>query len=311
MQYVKKENRKKPTQPIGITEEELYQYAELYAKPVYDYSLNVLKEEFEAKYNTSSKMKLSELKSKKRFREKLEERDIGKNPSNILDIVRGTMSFDSVENLLDFIAFTLSFKFQPKHFDKFPNAKVKKHLQSNTLDMPVANFYLSNGFNFDINDDNKDAILKKYPFLSNEAHVKKNNYMDFKFYMYIPIPTFEDSVGLKKMNDFICCEVIATINDFLNQYDKTHDLYELTRKFEPLSTDDVDPKTFCSVISALSTTIHIDNVINGYNEAHPDSLHLKPYKDDKDSRLSILNSVQNSITLSNAICGIRNYQKGR
>ena len=51
MQYVKKENRKKPTQPIGITEEELYQYAELYAKPVYDYSLNVLKEEFEAKYN--------------------------------------------------------------------------------------------------------------------------------------------------------------------------------------------------------------------------------------------------------------------
>lgn len=287
----------KPKQPDGVDLGVLYNYAS-YVKSVYDYSLQFLLDEFYSVFGKRGTFKSADLKKEKRAREKLEEDDV-KTPDNLLDIVRGTVYFSSVEELLDFIKFTQSFEFKKKNFYKMEDNVVKKLI----TDVPVVNSFVRNSFNFDLND----YVKNKYPFLKKSSNPNKRNYMDFKFYICIPVPSvINDLSG----DTFMFTEVIATLDCFKNVSDKTHNLYEAKRSFTSSDSDDIKKEDFLIAMESLICGINVD-AIEEYNNLHPDGIQISSYKDNKDLRLKILNSLGSSVTLTSAICNVRNLNKGR
>ncbi len=281
----------KPKQPDGVDLEVLYNYAS-YVKSVYDYSLQFLLDEFYSVFGKRGTFKSADLKKEKRAREKLEEDDV-KTPDNLLDIVRGTVYFSSVEELLDFIKFTQSFEFKKKNFYKMEDNVVKKLI----TDVPVVNSFVRNSFNFDLND----YVKNKYLFLKKPSNPNKRNYMDFKFYICIPVPSvINDLSG----DTFMFTEVIATLDCFKNVSDKTHNLYEAKRSFKYSPDDDLSEDTFLTAMDALIRSMYID-AIEEYNNSHSLGIKIHPYNDNKDLRLKILNDLGSSITLTKAICSAR------
>ena len=288
----------KPKQPDGVSLENLYSYA-VYVKYIYDYTLQFLLDEFYYAYNKKGTFKSTSLKKRERAEEKLGEDDMNKDVGNLLDIVRGTVHFPSLEELLDFIYFTQNFEFDIKDFYKMHNKQVKKLM----TDVPVINKLVRNSFNFDVNATMKN----KYSFLKNPADLNTRNYMDFKFYICIPVPNIENNL---KEDTFMFTEVIATLDDFVPISEKTHNLYEVKRSFKPSKDDDIKKDSFMKAMDALICGINV-GAIEEYNKSHAFGIQILPYQDNEKSRLKVLNDLETSITLTNAICNVRNINEGR
>ena len=299
MNFVTKDNRNKPAQPLGISVDGLFGYAQ-YSKPVFDELLRILVDSFTTSQNRKCKLILPPLKTKERVLEKLEDDDIEGKPSNILDVVRATVSLPSVEDLLEFINYSINFNFKKSDFKNMQNKNVYSLMQS----VPSANVFVTNAFLLDIDDD----IKEKYPFLKKTPEIKKSNYMDFKFYTYIPIPKLSDTV---KNEEYMLCEVIATLDDFTKVYNRTHAILEGFRTFEHTDNDDVSEDIFSKAMIHILKRIHVDDVIEKYNKKHPNGIKILPYADDKEVSVNFLNSVSPSQTITDALCGVRKLRNGK
>lgn len=335
------DSKRKPMQPENISVDDLYDFAE-YAAPIFEYSLNLFKKKFERKTGIQCNVTMGPQKERKRVEDKLKEADIAGNPSNVLDILRATVTVEKIEDLLEFLNFTKNLKFTKNDFDvnnfdknilenikkritkdvKHKNAQnyynqklsqeemdliigkevilAKKRIMINCEkmeDLPTPNVAISNSFSFETNNQ----LKQKYPFLNTKPRVKNSNYMDFKFYVCIPIPAF----GITKDKDYMICEVIATLNCFDKVYDKTHWLLEKTRSFEPKAKDDVEPDTFKRTFDVLTCSMYVDDVIAEYNKKYPNNIQLIPHNDNKELREDILNKVSGSVTITKALLGCR------
>lgn len=339
MANIKFGKRGKPIQPENISVEDLFENG-VYSKVIFDYVLLILKEKFEKTHNTKLHTTMVPLKTPNRVKEKLKEDDI-ENASDILDIVRATVSLKTVEELLEFLQFistnpidrnsfeeeydftkpsfsdkTISYNYEKKDENdqpitntdgklvleethqtdlivkKFNNIKQKGLITK----LPETNVHIKNAFHLDTTPE----LIEKYKFLS-KFSVKDSNYMDFKFYIYIPIPSLED----KSVNDYMICEVIATLDCFYHVGAKTHVIFEALRTFQHFKEDDIEPDTLILALNALLRGIHVDDVITKYNEEHKDSIKILPYKDNKKLREDILNNVDSSFTFTKLLCGCR------
>ncbi len=328
---------KKPMQPENISVDGLYDYAD-YASLLFEYSINLFKKKFEKLSGKSCNLFIGPMKDRKRVDEKLNETDI-ESPSDILDILRATVTLKTVEDLLDFLKYTKTFFFTKKDFNplsldkdvlssirkrfeknimmKYPsitNAEVEKKVDEamkvaveqlknnckNMGELPSTNVAISNSFSLKVDEKQK----QKYDFLSIKSRLKNSNYMDFKFYVCIPIPAFE--IGMDE--DYIICEVITTLDCFNDVYSKTHFLFEKTRNFKSLPDDDISPEAFNTVFNALSCSMYVDDVITKYNSEHPNSIQIIPHNDNKQVRENLLNSID-SLTVTKALCDCRNYKR--
>ena len=334
-------SKHKPMQPENITVDDLYGFAE-YAAPIFEYSLNLFKKKFQKKTGIECNVSVGPQKERKRVEDKLKEADIEGNPSNILDILRGTVTVETIEDLLEFLNFTRKLEFTKKDFSKASfdeeilsgiKARIEKVVKKRNFenhygkklskeefdsivdkeltlakkrialscekmeDLPMPNVAISNSFSFNVDNN----LKQKYDFLTTKPRVKNSNYMDFKFYVCIPIPTF----GLEKEKDYMICEVIATLNCFDKVYDKTHCLLEKTRNFKEKEDDDIEPDTFKLAFDTLSRCMYVDGVIEKYNNMYPNKIQIVPHNDDKMLREDILNKVSGSITLTKALCNCR------
>lgn len=332
----------KPRQPDDVKVDDLINFGGA-VKGAFDYLLLVLKEKFEKAHNTTMRTTVVPLKSRKRINEKIEKDDDIYGASDILDVVRGTVSFKTVEELLDFLQFISTTKFTEDDFtqnydflspsfndesftyiseklnengepvkDEKGNAVLEK---THTIDkllkrynpakylmnnLPRTDICISNSFLLDVDEKQR----KKYRFLTKKPSLKPSNYMDFKFYVKIPIPSFIDGKG-KQKGDFLICEVIATLDCFVDVYEKTHVIYEVIRTFTPMVGDDLPEQTFKKVLKALLRAIHVDDVITNYNVNHPNSIQILPYNDNKEERDEMLNRAGSSIALTKALCQAR------
>ncbi|MCR5506608.1 MAG: hypothetical protein K6F04_02030 [bacterium] len=93
---IKYNDMKKPMQPENINLKGLYGYAE-YSSIVFDYVLHSLKKKFKDKTGLDCNVKMGPLKQGQRACEKLQDDDID-GPSDILDILRGKVLVNTVEN---------------------------------------------------------------------------------------------------------------------------------------------------------------------------------------------------------------------
>ena len=166
-------------------------------------------------------------------------------------------------------------------------------------DLPVVHKFVKNSFFLNINDN----IKNKYSCLKKAAEPNSRNYMDLKFYIYIPVPSLKNNLD-DNTEAFMVTEVIATLDTFMNVAAKTHNLYEIKRSFKYSSDDDLSEDTFLTAMDALIRSMHID-AIEEYNNSHSLGIKIHPYNDNKDLRLKILNDLGSSITLTKAICSAR------
>ncbi len=360
---------RKPMQPDNIDLNGLYDKAS-YSGIVFDYVLHLLQKKFKDQKGLDCEVKVGPVKGGERAVEKLvTDLDLKKNPSNILDILRATITVSDVETLLDFIDFTTKVTFQYKDFKKSALNKtvlsgIKDRLRSNVVEikknmeivdicmdaakksegkdedykeeierkrkhdvsvisntfrlpeesidfetdaifdyfniflheeknLPSANVGISNGFSLAVSDQ----VKQKYPFLKAEPKIKESNYMDFKFYVCIPTPLLE--------NEYMICEVIATLDCFDKVYPKTHILYEASRKdFKEKVWDDMKKEELKILSDTLRQEKYIE-LIKNYNNKHPSSIQILPYKDDKKLREQILNQVCGTLTFTSTIWGCR------
>ena len=133
--------------------------------------------------------------------------------------------------------------------------------------------------------------------------------MDFKFYVCIPIPNADIEKNVVK-NDYMICEVIATLNCFDDVYEKTHVLYALERdKFTPKKCDDLTEKNYKKALKVLRRSIYVDDVIEGYNKEHPNSIQILPHEDNANLRRAFLNQIGSSVTLTTALCDCRDLMR--
>ncbi len=248
-----------------------------YAKNVIDYALPKLLNEFakitsyiHADEFTQNTIKIisTENKGLTRIKQKVMEDDVG-DYQNILDYVRCSISFPTVESLFDFVKFAMSFNFKPEHFVDFKNAE-------NLFGFPKAVSGVNN-FAIDKEKSRPDQI-EQYPFINDKVKLKYSEFMDYK--LYIKVPLHE--------NQYIIIEALLTIHDFIKYYEHTHVLYEVARNLSDFTTNfAINDKLLEKYFFGLIAKIHQDKVITPYNESAYDRLHLeteqgktKRYRDD-------------------------------
>ena len=353
----------KPMQVEDINVEHLYKLAE-YASPIFEYTINLLKKKFEENVGAKCNVRMGPLKSRDRVEEKLREPEVDNNPSNILDIVRATVTLNTLEDLLKFLKFVKNTKlcisdFEEDNLDKSILSDIKKRVRSSVIaeevlkkeenaqytplserkisldvatrmldfkkrikvglnnvdETPALKGAIRNSFSFNIDKN----LRQEYPFLPIKSENKRSNYMDVKFYICVPISSFDD---VKNKDNYMICEVIATLSCFDKVYDKTHALFEVVRDvqdlisekninntFKPKYNGDIEPEILIEVLNCIARGIYVDDVIMEYNEKNKNSIQLLPHNDDKVWRDNILNNVGSSLTLMNALCGIKNYKR--
>ena len=373
---IKYNDIKKPMQPNKSVVENLYNNTK-YAGVVFDYILNLLEKRFKEQVGGNCKLKMGPLKAAERVYEKIKDDDI-KTSSNVLDFLRATFSFDTIEDLLDFVNFTKSYSFTNEDFnadtlnkkvlskiesrtktnliqadknigivniyekyetalnacegtDKELRAKIKerrskeveefsksfnfseeeinseamatftsfRNFLKNNENLPIANVGVSNSFSLGIDNE----IKTKYPFLKDKLKERNSNYMDLKFYVCIPIPLSENK-------DYMICEVITTLNCFDKIYNKTHVLLELERsEFTPHKQDDVTEADFKEGIKLIKRAMYLDDVIEKYNNEHPNSIQIVPYKNDREYINETLNKLGDKLSFSMRICGCEKFMR--
>ena len=213
---------KKPMQPKNISVDGLYDYAS-YASVLFEYSMSIFKNKFEHSSGKKCNLFFGTMKDRKRVYEKIKEDDI-LSASNVLDVLRATVTLNTVEDLLDFLKYTKTFSFNKKDFNSMAldknaldiirenieeNVK-KEHLSEeetklkvdglmtasinklknnckNMKELPITNVAIIDSFSLKVDEKQRH----KYDFIPAKPRVKNSNYMDFKFYVCIPIPVLE------------------------------------------------------------------------------------------------------------------------
>ncbi|MCR5507049.1 MAG: hypothetical protein K6F04_04355, partial [bacterium] len=206
---------------------------------------------------------------------------------------------------LDIEKFSEEFSMSEEQMN-FETEKRIKSLQflKNKENLPFANVGVSNAFSLNLDKETKT----KYPFLLGQPKIKSSNYMDFKFYVCIPIP--DGNVGKSMKKDYMICEIIATLDCFEKVYEKTHSLFELERKeFKKSKNDDLSEDKYKLALNILRRAIYIDDVIEKYNKEHPNSIQILPHNDNKEFRDDVLDKIGSSLTLTSALCGCRDLMR--
>lgn len=259
-----------------------------YVKPIIDYAMPILLKKFtkDSHLNLSDDSELDKIKweqnkiyfipannkNKDRITEKVTEYSVKGGFSNILDYVRCTISFPTLESLFDFVKFANDFQFAPTDFKDFENAH-------NLHGFPKAVFGVNN---FAIkNIDN--TKIEKYDFLKNQVHLKYTEFMDYKLYIKVPMHN----------NNYMIVEILCTLHEFVKHYIVTHMLYECSRSTIAITNilsipNDKIISNITTYLKAAIASIHQTEVINTYNTKLPaDSLLLdteqgkhKQYKKD-------------------------------
>ncbi len=197
----------------------------------------------------------AENKGLERINEKIKEENVG-DFDKILDYTRCSISFPTLETLFDFVNYAKSFDFETVDYSKF-NEILKKS--------PRIIDYVANNFNLNKNTVTKEK-LEKYPFLNRQVLLKDSEFMDIKLYLKVPI----ELNGYD--NIYVLSEVLCTLHGFINYYEITHIIYEITRSDKNYIQKNEQIQKF---IQCLAYKLHRDQVINKYNDKVNGSEHFK------------------------------------
>ena len=290
-QYISQDISKKPAQSSNGLNALLMEAD--YVKPVIDYSIPLMLKEFEKQtsYMLSDSLtpntivfKQTNNKGSDRIKQKVRENDVGQF-QNILDYVRCSISFPTVESLFNFVKFAYKFNFKAEDFKDFEYA-------DDFFGYPKA-IYGVNNFAIDNLDD---AKYQAYPFLKEKVKLKYTEFMDYKLYIKVPLHD----------NNYMVAEVLCTLHDFTKYYELTHFLYEYARDISKIANRfNLAPEVLTQYFKALIAYIHYEKVIVPYNNSALDSYHLDTkqgktgdYKKD----LDLIAPDSQDILYSNMIC---------
>ena len=293
-------------------------------KPYFEWALNIAVSKFAEKTGHNVLLKTTDLKSLRRIKEKLKEVDVNGDLRKIRDVVRASVVFKNVEQMLDFINFTQNLSIEKSEFynfktsDRVRNSDLIKYF-GNKIIMPTdydkkvgrkpirMNIFTSNGFNF---QELPFKYLKDMPFLEQEVETPATNYMDMKFYVEVP---------MAKGDSFIC-EVIANIQGYDNLYGATHKVLEITRtekklKSDPLKfgrarlDDDISCEALLDGLKYYVYKLHT-KMLENYNEQAVQDGRICIYPGDgfDPEKKTIINNwdIENSLSLLIALEGDRN-----
>lgn len=297
-QYISQNISKKPAQ--SSNDLELLLAEAQYVKPVVDYSMPLLLKAFEKQtsYVFSDTLtpntivfKKTNNKGSDRIKQKVRENDVGEF-QNILDYVRCSISFPTVESLFNFVKFAYKFNFKADDFKDFEYA-------TQLFGYPKA-IYGVNNFAIDNLDDTK---YQAYPFLKEKVKLKYTEFMDYKLYIKVPVHD----------NNYMVAEVLCTLHDFTKYYELTHFLYEYARDISKIASRfNLAPDVLTKYFKALIAYIHYEKVIRPYNNNALDSYHLDTkqgktgdYKKD----LDLISSDGQDILHSSMICDSASDEK--
>ena len=311
---------KKPMQSEKINSVKVARDAGRMAQGLFEQALYIATVNYANQHNKKILLKYTDIKGADRIEAKSGDQDIGGDCRKILDIVRATVVFETIEDVLDFVGTMKNTSFDKKTFDGFMNGNIannfvsverysrnahcenvipkdcSSHFESisGMKKIDTMNAYTRNGFYLSNVSDEYIANLglkkgKTKGKVLGESERRATNYMDMKF--YVPIPT-------KKYGTFYC-EVIATVKAFDDVYADTHVILEKTRDpkmlsdfveaFNPYSKEDVLENSEKSIIfrdamenllKKMVYDIHKKQV-DGYNKDNKGKIRI-----DMDSKFS-------------------------
>ena len=199
----------RPIQPINDLK--ILKVSAYFARPIYSKAIYHICDSFSNQNNVNiPSIIVAPNKSNDRIEKKIQESDIG-GYNKILDYVRGTVVFKTLEDLFDFVNFARKYDFSNLSLNDVDSKNLK------ILEYGVNSLSL----------DKKsltDKNIQKYPFLKEKVKLRSSEYMDYKLYIKVPVKSFSDV-----KDSYMVAEILCILEDFFNFYDFTHYLYEENR----------------------------------------------------------------------------------